>query len=86
VLVDGPQQGLAELKLLERRPDPIAVPAAMLNLKIVLQPTVDGIHTEHCSRERQRFSVNLIKDIGEGVYLIAARKERHRPAVSKKWA
>ena len=85
-LMDGPQQGLVELALLERRPHPITVPGAMLSLKDVLPQTLDGPSAEQVKSESHRLSSNLTKDLGEHMYCLHEVKSRHKVAAVKKYA
>ena len=85
-LMDGPQQGLVELALLERRPHPITVPGAMVSLKDVLPQTLDGPSAEQWKSEQHRLSSNLTKDLGEHMYSIPDVKSRHKVGAVKKYA
>lgn len=82
-LMDGPQQGLKELKLLQRRRPPITVPGAMVQ---VLSRPLDGPSSQQIARERQRMSANLAKEVGPHILSITALKSRHRQTAAKKWA
>jgi hypothetical protein len=83
--MDGAVQGLAELELLRRRPQPVTVPGAVLRLQSILSRAADGIHAEHAKKEESRLTASLSKEAAEHMYSIAARKARLRPAAQKRY-
>jgi hypothetical protein len=84
-VTDGTLQGLEELELLKRKPA-LTVPGAAIRLVDVLSKAVDGVHVEQSKAEQARLASSLSKDAGEHIFSIAARKQRHRPVVSKKYS
>jgi len=82
ILMDGPQQGVAEVDLLKTKGGKgrILVPAAQVNHKHVI--THEGVREELLEKERRRLSSQLTKDVARHMYSVPQKKSEHRTAVS----
>jgi hypothetical protein len=86
ILMDGPQQGVAEVDLLKTKitKTRILVPAAQVRHKDVI--TCEGPREELLEKERRRLSSQLTKEVAGHMYSVPQKKSEHRTAVSTKYA
>ena len=84
-LMDGPMQGFAELKLIQRRPHPIILSGPIINTELCLSKSTDGPSLERCRKEATRLQSNLSKEIGDRMYSASMRKSKHRAAIQKRY-
>ena len=82
-LLDGPQQGLAELDLIEQHQ--ITVPNAVTNINSIQQDFNEGKVKGVEKQERSRMRNTISKSFSDNMYLVLSKKNRYRERVLKQF-